>query len=381
MDHIESLNFLESLKAKGWDLSLDRMEKLLAMMGNPEEGMDYVHIAGTNGKGSVAAMLATVLHKAGYSTGLATSPHLIKINERFWVDGEHITDDELAALVSEHKDSLKGSGATYFEAVTALQFMHFKQKCVKIAVMEVGLGGRLDATNVITPLVSVITNIGLEHIGWLGDTIPEIAAEKAGIIKPRVPVVTGAEGEALQVIKRVASKMRSPVTEVRDKSVIKPGLDGEFQRKNALIVQKVIDQLKLKYPVKPETLRDGIQETRWPGRMQRINNYLLDSAHNLHAMKTVIDDFPSGAVAVVGILKDKDYKGMIHVLEKKASRFIFCEPKTERACPAELLARHCTKPHEIIKSVKKALEKAKDEKLVLVTGSCYTVGEALKVLN
>ncbi|MDO8481367.1 MAG: Mur ligase family protein, partial [Nanoarchaeota archaeon] len=202
------LDWLNSLEGMPWNLSLDRITALLEKLGNPHKQFKSIHVAGTNGKGSVCAMLESILRKAGYKTGLYTSPHLRIFNERIQISGTLISDAELETLLTKIKPHY--AGQTHFEVVTAAAFLYFAEQKVDIAVIETGLGGRLDATNVITPLVSVITTISLEHTDYLGNTIEKIAFEKAGIIKRGVPVVTMAQGKALAVIKKIARERKSP---------------------------------------------------------------------------------------------------------------------------------------------------------------------------
>ncbi|MFH1134145.1 MAG: folylpolyglutamate synthase/dihydrofolate synthase family protein [Nanoarchaeota archaeon] len=375
----EAIRFLETLEHKGWHLGLERIQRLLELMGHPEQGPAYFHVAGTNGKGSTAAMLAQILWKAGIPTARFISPHLIRYNERFWFNGCDILDKDLDRIILDNRQAILQAEATLFEALTAIAFAHFKERGAKAVVLEVGLGGRLDATNVIKPLASIITNVTIEHTQWLGKTLKEISAEKAGIIKPGVPVITNAEGEALEVIKAEAYRQKAPIFIRPDQPPCPILLIGDYQRENAALAVEALRRQD-RFRITETAVREGLATVEWPGRMQRVGNLILDCAHNPGAMARLLENVPAGIPAIIGILKDKDYPLMMRMLSEKVSHFILTEPKTDRACPAEELAKHAGKPFVIVPSVAEAIKEAKKEKgPVLVTGSCYTVGEALLV--
>ncbi|NQV00039.1 MAG: bifunctional folylpolyglutamate synthase/dihydrofolate synthase, partial [Parcubacteria group bacterium] len=234
MDYKQAIEFLYKLQGKKYNLDLKLIKSLLKKLGNPEKDLKVIHVAGTNGKGSTCAILSSILQQAGYKVGMYTSPHLTKFNERIKINNKDITNKDI--LKYFNKILPYYSKETFFEFTTALAFLYFKEKNIDFLVLEVGLGGRLDATNIITPLVSVITNISLEHEQYLGKDIKKIAYEKAGIIKNNIPCVTGASKEALNTIKKIAKKRNSKLYIVKkDGKNLKLNLNGEFQRHNALI--------------------------------------------------------------------------------------------------------------------------------------------------
>ncbi|MBU1704165.1 MAG: bifunctional folylpolyglutamate synthase/dihydrofolate synthase, partial [Nanoarchaeota archaeon] len=377
-----------NLQSKAYNMDLAAVTRLLENIGNPQKGMKVIHVAGTNGKGSVCAMLSSILCAAGYKIGMYTSPHLKNINERFKICGEDISDDEFEKYFSrviEHYD-----GQTYFEIITALAFLYFLEKKVDYLILEVGLGGRLDATNVVDPLVSVITNISLEHQEYLGNTIEKIAFEKAGIIKQGRPVVTACSGGALEVIKKVAAERGSHVVAVKDYKKIngtfdingyhglKLKLQGDFQLINAATAVTAAEILK----TDEGSIRTGLLEASWPGRFEFIEeDVLIDCAHNADGAITLrkeIERIKKGKiVSVVGILNDKDKKKMVEEFSSFSDHIIFCKPDTPRAADPNELMSYCNVQHEVVISVKEALKKAKvlGFDLIIVCGSIYTVGE------
>ncbi|MEK6869330.1 MAG: folylpolyglutamate synthase/dihydrofolate synthase family protein, partial [Nanoarchaeota archaeon] len=284
MDYKNVLDELYSLDVPKWTLGLDRIESLLKKLGNPEKKLRCIHVAGTNGKGSVCAMISSILTGAGYKVGLYTSPHLKKFNERIRINNKLISDKDIVKYYLKIKKYV--TNQSFFEITTAMAFLYFADKKVDFAVLEVGLGGRLDATNVVTPLVSIITNIGLEHTKYLGNTIKKVAYEKAGIIKNNVPVVTAAEGIALAAIKKISNERNSRLYIANKKNAnYRIGLKGEFQKLNAAMAIKAIGILKNNYGVKikKSNVKKGLLNAKWPGRFQFLEkNILVDCAHNPH---------------------------------------------------------------------------------------------------
>lgn len=449
----------------GMTLGLERIESVLKDLGNPEKSFPSIHIAGTNGKGSTAAMIASILREAGYRVGLYTSPHLMDIRERFQINGEMIEEDlfgELMAMVrhcEERSDAaisrlIPGDSSpaaqndkrlSYFEFLTAVGFLYFARQKVDIAVIEVGLGGRLDATNVITPLVSVITNISLEHTQHLGDTIEKIAFEKAGIIKPGVPIVCGVEDEgALRVIKEVALNNNTVVCDPAEDSPARhPSLSllGAHQQKNAALAAQVVQILNAQgqFKISKEALERGLQHVRWPGRLQYIeletrggsatvlcgvaelvrdsqshrrtvprqdplSRYLLDGAHNPAAMRSLSaylkENHANDRIRLIlGMMADKEVRANLEEILPIASEIIVTAPPMKRAMKPEALAEivkeMTDKPVRVVENVSDALDCRGDpawspEKgqahrpaptLHVVTGSLYLVGEVLKILK
>ena len=426
---IERLFGLNEFNVK---LGLENISGLLKHLGNPQKELKTIHIAGTNGKGSTALFLNSIFNISGYKTGLYVSPHLIDIRERITVGTRKISQKSFIEL-SEHifcvmeKEDLP---VTFFEFVTALAFLYFSQERVDIGIIEVGLGGRLDATNVLNPLVSVITEIGLEHTQYLGSSIKEVAAEKGGIIKPGGAVFISAENkEAVTVLNNKAiikkttcfqygkdftvshinedsqhdnDKIPLPQTfsiEFQGRKLIKLKINtaGNFQIKNSSTATAVALYLSKKYrAINENSICEGLKKTTIPCRMELIQKsprIVLDAAHNFHAIQVLIENISlfftyKRLIVILGILNDKDYKKIIKVLSTRADTFIMTEPVSKRALSARLLeneASSLNKQTFIEKKVSKALKKAKEvagsHDLILVTGSFYSVGEALSELS
>lgn len=388
MSYNNALEFIYSRESFGIKLGLSNIKNLLKKLNNPHEDLKFIHIAGTNGKGSCCAMISSILQEQGYKVGMYTSPHLVDFEERIQINNRKILKKELTDLVKKIKPIVKNH--TYFEVVTAMAFQFFKEKEVDFVVAEVGLGGRLDATNVITPLISVITNISLEHKDHLGDTIEKIAFEKAGIIKKNIPTVTAAEDPALKVIKKISKKRNSKLSTVKLNNKIKTNLNGSFQLINASTSLKAIKLLQEQgIEISINSIIKGLNRVIWPGRMQFISkNTLLDCAHNPAAAETLAKDIKrqkyKKLTLVIGILKDKDIKNIINTLSPLANHIIITKPNTERAADPKIISKHINKSYAIIPDLKEALEFAKSmtkkDDLLLITGSVYTVGEAMQNL-
>ncbi|MBI5224153.1 bifunctional folylpolyglutamate synthase/dihydrofolate synthase [Candidatus Micrarchaeota archaeon] len=385
---MDNLKWLDS--RSGMKLGLENIKALMKQLGNPQNKLRFIHIGGTNGKGSTCAMTFAILRKAGYSVGMFSSPHLVRQNERIRVDDELISDADLSRIAGSVRQEVERFGCTYFESWTAIAILYFLEKKVDFVVFEVGLGGRLDSTNIVTPLVSAITNIALEHTALLGDTTRKIAAEKAGIIKPGIPVITGAEGDALEVISEAARCNDSELI-VSKPSDMPTNMLGDYQKENVGLTLGIIEILRKKYMIDiPESaVKDGLRNVFWRGRMDYLtSNILVDVAHNPHgvlALKKELEKLRTQKkykriIILTGILKDKKYADMLGELSPFASKIIFCEAKTERAAPAEELAKYVVGiDSQIIKDVKEAFRFAqtlisKDD-LLLVTGSIYMAGE------
>jgi len=392
MNYKQTLDYIYNLKGseyKGnFNLSLGNVKVLLRKLGNPEKSLKVIHVAGTNGKGSVCAMIASILREAGYKVGMYTSPHLKDFRERFLINGVKISEKELVRCFQIV--NLFITNQTFFEVITAMAFLYFNDKNVDFLVLEVGMGGRLDATNVVNPLVSVITNIGLEHQDYLGNTVEKIAYEKAGIVKEGKPVVTGASGAALNVIKKVAKERNAPLSLVKPIRKIPLRLKGDFQRINASIVWETIKVLNKEYNLKVNNskIKKGLLKTKWPGRLEFISsNVLVDCAHNPEAVKALkkelikIKKNYKKIYLIIAMLKDKDYKTMLKELLPLANGVILTKVKIPRALEPKVLAKYVGKNYIIIEDAKKALryakEIAKKDDLIVVTGSIYLVGEVI----
>ena len=403
MSHEKILRRLYSLESPKITLGLENVNALLDKIGNPEKSLRCVHVAGTNGKGSVCAMIFYALKEAGYKVGLYTSPHLKKFNERIRINDDLITDKEIAEYFLKVKPYI--SGQSFFEITTAMALLYFKENDVDFAVLEVGLGGRLDATNVVTPLISVITNIGLEHTDLLGNTIEKIAFEKAGIIKENVPVVTGADGKALNTIKKIAKERNAQLYSVKKFNSIKFFyLNGQFQQQNKNTALTAIDILKKFYSLRIKFFQiiNGIKKTQWPARLEFISkNVLVDAAHNPHGFNILAKELKiikkekkiKNLIFVVGIQNDKDIANMLKIISPLASIIIFTKSRNPKAAEPQYLLDTFNKINykknslqknffpKIIPDPKAALGYAKkiagEYDLIVVAGSIYLAGEII----
>lgn len=345
-------------------LKLDRMRTLLERLGQPDAGLKIVHVAGTKGKGSTSAMIAGILSAAGYRTGVFSSPHLERIEERFSVDGEPCTAEEFASLVDELRPIVAAmdseaaaigephGGPTYFECTTAIALLYFAQRQVDAAVLEVGLGGRLDSTNVCSSVVSVITSIGFDHMQQLGNTLAAIAGEKAGIIKPGVPVVTGVtQREPLEVIERIAQQrgcrlIRATPNELLDS--VQLAMPGEHQRANAAVALATIGELRRQgWSILDDAVREGLTHARLPGRIEVVPGEptaVIDTAHNpasAEALAATLAQMPrrGRCTLILAVSCDKDVAGIAHALVPHFDRIVATQYlENPRAVPAGDLA-------------------------------------------
>lgn len=420
MNPEDAMALIDGRARFGQKLGLDTMRGMLAACGDFHRDLKVVHVAGTNGKGSVCAMTASILSTAGHKTGLYTSPHLVRFTERIQVDGREITGDELGRATERVKPGLDAfPEATYFEVATLIALRHFVDAGVGIAVLEVGLGGRLDATNVFEhPLVTVITNISLEHTEVLGKSEEEIAREKGGIIKKGVPIVTGATGVARQVIEGIAAARGAPfhalgdeivpmpdtveadgqtfdIVGLRDHADLRIPFLGVHQVENATLAVTVIDLLE-GAGVKAGALaiREGLARTKWPGRLQRIEGkpvILLDGAHNpagAAALVAYLDAAKIRPVLVFGALADKDWQKMVEELALRSRDAIVTRVPSPRAADLQDVARMFSQMGifgMVVEDPGHALRTAEGiagpDGVVLVTGSLYLVGDILSRID
>lgn len=424
-----TLDYLFSLKNTGIKLGLERIEALSELMGTPTDSYSTVLVAGTNGKGSVSAIMASILSEAGYKVGLLTSPHLVKFNERIRIDGKLITDAQIAEIIDKIRSMLKGSPdrsglpaelfPSFFELTTALAFLYFQEQKVDIAILEVGMGGRLDATNIVNPELSIITNISLDHVKSLGGDIASIAGEKGGIIKDGSTVVCGELApEALRVIERisrergaklivapedfkavsfVAAKRFDYEDTARKLTGLECVLYGAHQQLNAGVAIAALGPLaKAGFKCTDEDIRRGLRLVSWPGRCELVMDkpkVILDCAHNEGAAKVLseaLGEFSfTRLILVLGIMSDKDIDAIFTSLAPIADTIILTSPELARAeSPEKLLEKLCSlisrnglsvKPlvaASVDEALKAALVVASPDDLVCVTGSIFTVGEA-----
>ena len=363
MTYSEAVQFLYGLRLFGAKFGLENTSKLAALVGNPQDRLRFIHVAGTNGKGSTCAMLESIYRTAGLRVGLFTSPHLVSFRERIQVNRQLIPESEVVRLVGELQPWLRqfpaGHHPTFFEVVTVMALKFFAEQKCDLVIWETGLGGRLDATNIVTPLACVITNIALDHQQWLGDTVEKIAGEKAGIIKPGVPVITAAEDpEALAVIEGTAREKNAPLIKVEQASRLfgageTPALPllGDHQRLNAALALATVQALQSKIPVNGVAIRTGLESVNWPGRLQLVTRpsgqkILLDGAHNVAGAKalreTLKKDFPAAKrMLVLGVLQDKDWRQICEILAPLAMRIFTVPVASERTAEAQELAAAC----------------------------------------
>lgn len=400
MTYPDSVQFLYALgnEIKSAKLGLERIVAVLAALGNPERAYRVVHVAGTNGKGSTCAMIEAGLRAAGVRTGLFTSPHLIEPTERIQIDGAQINpaDFERAFnIVHETAEKLDlDCHPTYFETVTAMAFWLFREKKVETAVIEVGLGGRLDSTNVVRPILTVITPIDFDHEAYLGHTLEAIASEKAGILKPGVPAVFARQRpEAAKVLEARAAELHVPVThfedfEIRDLVIDARGsrfsgivcpLAGEHQVDNAVTAALALRALGVS--------TDGVAEARWPGRIEHVSpnpDVILDGAHNpagARALARYLERFYGGRRLwlIYGAMRDKAIDEVAGILFPRAAELVLTTPNTSRALRPEALAEFAGRGH-IEPTVKSAIDYARasalPEDVIVITGSLFVVGEA-----
>ncbi len=408
MTYSEAIHYLYSLRWFGAKLGLDNPRRLAVLAGHPEERLRFVHVAGTNGKGSTCAMLESMYRAAGYRVGLFTSPHLVAFRERIQVNRRLIPKADLARRV-QRMQSLLGhfaaeSHPTFFEVVTVLALGYFADEGCDVVIWETGMGGRLDATNIVTPLASVITNVQLDHQQWLGETVEQIAREKAGIIKPGVPVYTAAaDREVLGILRKTARARGAPWLRVRLAEGRRPPLDrielplrGEHQRLNAALATAVVEGLQPVLAVPPQAIRMGLRRVEWPGRFQVIRRpsgatWVLDGAHNPAGAATLraafLRYFPGRRSAwIMGALRDKDWPAMCRTLAPLATRILLVPVSSERTALPEALAEACRDANRaaeirVCSGFPEAVRGVKDMSCAVVTGSLYLVGEALEHLE
>ena len=434
MTYSEAIQFLYSLRLFGAKFGLENTFKLAALAGNPQDKLRFIHVAGTNGKGSTCAMLESIYRATGLRVGLFTSPHLVSFRERIQVNRQLVSENEVVRLVKELQPLLKqfptDHHPTFFEVVTVMALNFFAEQKCDLVIWETGLGGRLDSTNIVTPLASVITNIAFDHQQWLGDTLEKIAFEKAGIIKPEIPVVTATdEPEALAVIEKTAREKKAPISKVEQASRLSPfekvwksetgatpdlPLLGEHQKINAALALATVKILQKRIPVSGEKIRAGLSGVNWPGRLQLIQRpngqkILLDGAHNVAGAKVLREALRNGAPStdsaclknescraeavlgvptalILGVLQDKDWRHICEMLAPLAARIFTVPAASERAADANELAGACraANPSAVIlvcANLAEALNKSVNEEFVVITGSLYLVGEALELLG
>lgn len=404
MTYAETLQWLfaqlpmyQRVGGANYKIDLDKTHKLMQLLGHPEKNLASIHVAGTNGKGSTSHMLASILQEKGLKVGLYTSPHLIDFRERIKINGDLIDEATVVSFVAKHKNDFLNLELSFFEMTVGLAFSHFSQQKTDIAVIEVGMGGRLDSTNVITPLISVITNISLDHQQFLGDTLDKIAAEKGGIIKPNIPVVIGrTQPETTPVFKALAAKQNAPLTfaDQLPKADLKSDLTGIYQQENLQTVWVTVQQLPDSFKPNHAELKRGlmhvVKNTGLMGRwqvMQKKPVVVCDTGHNydgvLHVIKMIRQTPHQNLHMVWGMVGDKDVGEILKLLPTKAS-YYFTQPSIPRALPVERLKKKAEAlglQGESFLTVEgalvKALSHAQPSDLIFVGGSTFVVADAL----
>lgn len=385
MRYAEAIEYLFSLQQFGAIMGLERARELARQVGNPQECLQFIHVAGTNGKGSTCAMLEGIYRQAGRKVGLYTSPHLVSFAERIQVNRQLIPEPDVARLTSKIKPHIEKIGAvTFFEAVTIMAMLWFEEQKADIVIWETGLGGRLDATNIVTPLASVITNIQRDHEKWLGHTLSQIAREKAGIIKPNVPVFTAVESpRAFEVIRRIAKENNAQLHRITEGSQGNVPLLGPHQRLNAALARLVA--------LKISDITGPMPNVFWPGRFDLQGRYVLDGAHNPDGAatlrKALEEVFPGQKFPIiVGVLADKDIGGIARELIPVAGKILTIPVQSARAATPEAIAQEFrdAAPNLEIRScisLESALKKTENDERVVITGSLHFIGEAMEHLG
>jgi len=422
MNYNQAIEYLFNLTRLGWRLGVDKILSLLNELDNPHEKYKVVHVAGTNGKGSTSSMLASILNAAGYNSGLFTSPHLVYVGERIKYNNIPINREELVDYISRLQPLIKKYNCTFFEALTAIAMVYFADKKVDIAVIEVGLGGRLDATNVVRPVISIITNIDIDHVKQLGRTRRSIASEKAGIIKPDSICISNTKHKSAgDVFDQICKKVNvdhiqlsqlMKIDNVRldenfttlDLSVngaffprLKIALIGEHQIENAATAVAAATVLNSKFmPVNTQDIYNGLQNVIWPGRLQLLRSQpkiVADVAHNLNGFtvlkKAVRNIFKyDRLIMVAGFAKDKDYHAMIRKISSLVDILVAVRADNSRSLSATVLAKAARQyiPEvkqfpRVVNGLDFAINHAQKNDLILCTGSHFVIGEIFQILN
>ena len=417
MNYKKSIDWLYSFEKFGIKLGLERISYICKKLGNPQDKYKIIHVGGTNGKGSVCRFLQSILTLNGYKVGVYLSPHLQRFSERFLIDGDEISEDDIVVLIEKIKpiidEMIKNKNIpTFFEIVTALAFQYFNDKKVDFAIIEVGLGGRFDATNIVKPVVSVITNVTFDHQDRLGKKIEEISFEKAGIIKKDIPLVTAATDKALEVIKKEVKEKKTNISVIEKSSWektqggpewseflingllknynVKTKMAGQFQGENIAIVLATIEILQMNgVYITDESIIKGIEKTSIVGRMEIVGFepiVFLDGAHNIAAMQylrnTLVNDFVyEKLIIVIGILADKNVLEMLDIITPISDIIVVTKSQNKRACDPLKLKDMIDKKEAVIKddiisAIDYAKKVASKRDLICITGSLFTVGEA-----
>ena len=404
MTYTETLNWLynqlpmfQNVGATAYKKDLTNTIALTNHLGNPETQFKSIHVAGTNGKGSTSSMLASVFMEAGYKVGLYTSPHLKDFRERITINGKQISKTYVQKFVAQNKSFFENHSLSFFEMTVGMAFQYFAEKKVDIAIIEVGMGGRLDSTNIITPLVAVITNIGFDHTQFLGSTLEAIAGEKAGIIKPHIPVVIGEYTyETKNVFLNQAKECSSNIVFAQDENLpdYPSELIGDYQISNKKTVLATCEIAKKHFHITNEHIKNGIKNvvtnTGLKGRWQILQTnpkIICDTAHNSHGLKIVLQQLereaPSHLHIVLGVVNDKDLENILPLFPKNAT-YYFCKPKVQRGLDEKVLQKEALKYNligkaysSVLKAKNTALKTASKEDIIYIGGSTFVVAELI----
>lgn len=415
MTYEQSISWIDSRQWSGTGKGIVRSARLLELLGNPHRGLKFIHVAGTNGKGSVSACLSKILTLSGYRTGLYVSPHLVRFNDRIMLNGAEIGDEDFARLADRVREAAEAmeDAPTVFEIMTAMGMLYFREKACDIVVLEVGMGGRLDSTNVIeSPEVSVITSIGLDHTKELGDTLEKIAFEKGGIIKDGCPVVVdGSNKDVMPVLKKLCCEKNAPLTVSRPEKIVYRtlgfgrelfsyggfedvalSLPGIYQVKNAAVVVETVRILQEKgWNISSKDARKGMEQVYWPGRFEIIHKdpvFILDGSHNpdgIRAMKeSLCCYFPEKKVRfLIGMLSTKDVTEMLRMIETAAQEIAVVMPPSDKAVDSREMSERIQKESNVTvrafstirEGVEYILSAAGADDVICATGSLYSIDE------
>ncbi|MBC8256455.1 MAG: bifunctional folylpolyglutamate synthase/dihydrofolate synthase [Candidatus Marinimicrobia bacterium] len=389
---MDSIQYLLSIETRGIKLGLQRTRDLMAACGNPQSRLSSIQVAGTNGKGSVCAMLANIFKTAGYKTGLFTSPHLVHVNERIRINGIPISDSDIDKFIRTHKSQIENVEATFFETITAMAFWYFKNEEVDIAILETGLGGRLDSVSVCDPLATVITPISLDHVEILGETISEIAFEKAGILKNGIPCISAKQkSEVADVLIKESQRINAPIHFVNDKlpSEVKVNIPGSTQQENAQLAVSALKYIN-NFDIQKSTLKNGLQSVKWFGRNQHIQEnplVIFDVAHNIESIRSFLDYYSTmgvsgNSVLIIALQARKHIQPLVSKLIKVFNHIICTETPGRNPMSAKVLGEYFnnTNQFDIIsypeKAIQLGLEKLKPQDGMAIIGS-HCLGSAV----
>ncbi|MEL5865530.1 bifunctional folylpolyglutamate synthase/dihydrofolate synthase [Clostridium cochlearium] len=429
MNYTEAIEYIQNTSKYGNNTGTKRVEKILDILGNPHKDLKCIHIAGTNGKGSITSMITSILIESGYRVGMYTSPYIEDFEERIQINRENISKDDLAyytTIVSEAIEKVVSMGWGYpteFETITCIMFLYYSKKQIDYAVIEVGLGGKSDSTNVIKPLVSIITSISYDHVSILGNTIEEIASEKAGIIKENVPVILYPQQQgAYKVIEKTCKEKGSKLIQIdenliyhipnedfnksyqvlqiktnKDEYKVQLSLLGSHQRMNCAVAIYTIEELMDRgIKITKEDILRGLSNVKWPGRLEMLKSnplVVLDGAHNLDGITKLKESVEhyfryKKLVLIIGILSDKDVEKMIEIITPMADKIIAVTPNSYRGKTAQELIKiiekhnkNCEALDEYKEAYIKALDYCDNEDMILICGSLYMIGDMRKIIR